>query len=164
VRQGTDTTPLINAEFVVAGDMVILDSLIVFIISLLIGALGIYVGARVVAGIDDYTYAIVTALIRGDHLGGRVGVVRLDTASGSGARSGRVRRRHQLAILRWLGQRQCDRTARLDRCPPGTVHPRDLWSRDLRRPRRPRPVATADRPSKLATGFTAYQLTVSSVF
>jgi hypothetical protein len=30
---------------------------------LLIGALGIYVGARVVTDYDDYTYAIVTALI-----------------------------------------------------------------------------------------------------
>lgn len=43
--------------------MAILDSLIVFVVSLLIGALGIYVGARVVSGSDDYTYAIVTALI-----------------------------------------------------------------------------------------------------
>lgn len=43
--------------------MAILDSFIVFVVSLLIGALGIYVGARVVSGNDDYTYAIVTALI-----------------------------------------------------------------------------------------------------
>ncbi|WP_135533281.1 MULTISPECIES: hypothetical protein [Halostella] len=43
--------------------MALIDSLIVFIVSLLIGALGIYVGARVIADYDDYTYAIVTALI-----------------------------------------------------------------------------------------------------
>jgi hypothetical protein len=43
--------------------MALLDSLIVFIVSLLIGALGIYVGARIIADVDDYTYAIVTALI-----------------------------------------------------------------------------------------------------
>jgi hypothetical protein len=43
--------------------MAVLDSVIVFLVSLLIGALGIYVGARVVADYDDYTYAIVTALI-----------------------------------------------------------------------------------------------------
>ena len=41
----------------------VLASLVVFVISLLIGALGIYVGARVVVDADDYTYAIVTALL-----------------------------------------------------------------------------------------------------
>ncbi|WP_247728460.1 hypothetical protein [Halovivax limisalsi] len=40
-----------------------LDSLIVFAISLLIGALGIYLGAKVIVDVEDYTYAIVTALI-----------------------------------------------------------------------------------------------------
>ncbi|WP_135820134.1 hypothetical protein [Halostella litorea] len=43
--------------------MALVDSLIVFAVSLLIGALGIYVGGRAVADVDDYTYAIVTALI-----------------------------------------------------------------------------------------------------
>jgi len=43
--------------------MALIDSVIVFLVSLLIGALGIYVGARVVSGYDDYTYAIVTALV-----------------------------------------------------------------------------------------------------
>ena len=43
--------------------MALIDSLIVFIVSLLIGALGIYIGARVVTDVEDYTYAIVTALI-----------------------------------------------------------------------------------------------------
>jgi len=43
--------------------MAILDSLVVFVVSLLIGALGVYVGARVVTGVDDYGYAVVTALI-----------------------------------------------------------------------------------------------------
>ena len=43
--------------------MALLDSIIVFVVSLLIGALGIYVGARVISDYDDYTYAIVTALI-----------------------------------------------------------------------------------------------------
>lgn len=43
--------------------MALLDSLVVFVVSLLVGALGIYVGGRVVAGYDDYSYAIVTALI-----------------------------------------------------------------------------------------------------
>lgn len=40
-----------------------IDSLIVFIVSLLIGAVGIYVGARLVVDTEDYTYAIVTALL-----------------------------------------------------------------------------------------------------
>lgn len=39
------------------------QSLVVFVISLLIGAFGIYVGGRVVTDYEDYTYAIVTALI-----------------------------------------------------------------------------------------------------
>lgn len=43
--------------------MALVDTLIVFVVSLLIGALGIYVGARVMADFDDYGYAIVTALI-----------------------------------------------------------------------------------------------------
>jgi len=43
--------------------MALIDSIVVFIVSLLIGAIGIYAGARVVADYDDYTYAIVTALI-----------------------------------------------------------------------------------------------------
>ncbi|WP_254768567.1 hypothetical protein [Salinilacihabitans rarus] len=43
--------------------MALVDSLIVFAVSLLIGALGIYVGARVIVDTEDYTYALVTALI-----------------------------------------------------------------------------------------------------
>lgn len=43
--------------------MAVIDSLIVFVVGLLIGALGIYIGARVITNTDDYTYAIVTALI-----------------------------------------------------------------------------------------------------
>jgi hypothetical protein len=38
-------------------------SLVSFLVSLLIGGLGIYVGARVIADVDDYTKAVVTALI-----------------------------------------------------------------------------------------------------
>ena len=37
--------------------------MIAFVVSLLVGALGIHVGARVLTPTDDYTYAIVTALI-----------------------------------------------------------------------------------------------------
>ena len=43
--------------------MALVDSIIVFVVSLLVGALGIYVGARVITGESDYGYAIVTALI-----------------------------------------------------------------------------------------------------
>lgn len=39
-----------------------LNSIIVFVVSLLIGALGIYVGARVIVDTADYTYAFITAL------------------------------------------------------------------------------------------------------
>lgn len=40
-----------------------LDSLVVFAVSLLVGAFGIYVGGRVITGADDFGYAVVTALI-----------------------------------------------------------------------------------------------------
>lgn len=43
--------------------MALVDSLIVFVVSLLIGAFGIYVGASVLTDEADYTYAIITALI-----------------------------------------------------------------------------------------------------
>ncbi|SIR98303.1 hypothetical protein [Natronorubrum thiooxidans] len=41
----------------------VVASIIVFIASLLIGALGIYVGARVIVGAGDFDHAIVTAII-----------------------------------------------------------------------------------------------------
>ncbi|NEU56638.1 hypothetical protein [Halorussus sp. MSC15.2] len=40
-----------------------LNYVIGFVVSLLIGAFGIYVGARVIADRDDYEYAILTALV-----------------------------------------------------------------------------------------------------
>lgn len=43
--------------------MALIDSIVAFVVSLLIGALGIYLGARVIVDTEDYTYAIVTALI-----------------------------------------------------------------------------------------------------
>ncbi|WP_265107851.1 hypothetical protein [Halosolutus halophilus] len=43
--------------------MSLLESSIVFAVSLLIGAVGIYAGAKVIVDAEDYTYAIVTALI-----------------------------------------------------------------------------------------------------
>jgi hypothetical protein len=43
--------------------MALLDSLVVFVVSLLVGAFGIYVGARLITNYDNYTYAIVTALV-----------------------------------------------------------------------------------------------------
>lgn len=43
--------------------MALVDSLIVFVVSLLIGALGIYVGGRVLTDRASYTHAIVTALV-----------------------------------------------------------------------------------------------------
>ncbi|SIS01828.1 hypothetical protein [Natronorubrum thiooxidans] len=40
-----------------------IDNLIVFVVSLLIGAVGIYTGAKVIVDAENYTYAIVTALL-----------------------------------------------------------------------------------------------------
>ncbi|MXV63191.1 hypothetical protein GS429_14160 [Natronorubrum sp. JWXQ-INN-674] len=39
-----------------------LDSLVVFLVSLLIGALGLHIGAIVIADVSDYTHAFFTAL------------------------------------------------------------------------------------------------------
>lgn len=41
----------------------VVGSIVGFIVSLLVGALGIYAGARVITDVDDYWYAFVTALI-----------------------------------------------------------------------------------------------------
>lgn len=43
--------------------MALLDTLLAFALGLVVGAFGIYVGGRVVTDIDDYTYAIITALL-----------------------------------------------------------------------------------------------------
>ena len=43
--------------------MALTDSLVVFVVGLLIGGLGIHVGASVVAGARDYSHAVVTAAI-----------------------------------------------------------------------------------------------------
>lgn len=43
--------------------MAIVEQLTVFAISLLTGGLGIYFAARLVTGVDDYSYAIGTALV-----------------------------------------------------------------------------------------------------
>lgn len=43
--------------------MALIESFVVFVVSLLVGGLGIYAGARVLAGIDDYSRAVVTAAI-----------------------------------------------------------------------------------------------------
>lgn len=43
--------------------MALLETLVAFVASLLIGALGIYLGASVLTDVEDYSYAIVTALI-----------------------------------------------------------------------------------------------------
>jgi hypothetical protein len=43
--------------------MPITDNIVVFVVSVLIGGVGIYVGGRLLAGVDDYGHAIVTALI-----------------------------------------------------------------------------------------------------
>lgn len=43
--------------------MALIDTIVVFAVSLLIGALGIYVGGRLVTDVDDYGYAVVTALV-----------------------------------------------------------------------------------------------------
>lgn len=43
--------------------MAVVDNAVVFVVSLLIGGVGIYVGGRVVAGRGDYGHAVLTALV-----------------------------------------------------------------------------------------------------
>lgn len=41
----------------------VVGTIVSFVVALLVGGLAIYLSARVVADVDDYSYAIVTALI-----------------------------------------------------------------------------------------------------
>ena len=41
----------------------VLGAVVSFVVALLVGGLGVYVGARVVADVDDYSRAVITALI-----------------------------------------------------------------------------------------------------
>lgn len=41
----------------------VLGSIVAFVVALLIGGLAIYISARVISGVDDYSRAVVTALI-----------------------------------------------------------------------------------------------------
>lgn len=43
--------------------MALVDTIIVFVVSLLIGGLGLYVGASLLTDVEDYSYALVTAFI-----------------------------------------------------------------------------------------------------
>lgn len=43
--------------------MGLVDTLIVFIVSLLIGGFGIYAGGRIITGVDSYEHAVFTAAI-----------------------------------------------------------------------------------------------------
>ncbi|MDZ5809928.1 hypothetical protein U4E84_00985 [Halorubrum sp. AD140] len=40
-----------------------LGSLVAFVVALLVGGLAIYISARVIADVDDYSHAVVTALV-----------------------------------------------------------------------------------------------------
>ena len=41
----------------------VLGTIVSFVAALLVGGLAIYLSARVVTGVDDYSYAVITALI-----------------------------------------------------------------------------------------------------
>lgn len=43
--------------------MALIDTVIIFLINLLIGGTGIYIGARVVTNENDFSYAVISALI-----------------------------------------------------------------------------------------------------
>ena len=41
----------------------VLGAIVSFVVALLVGGLGIYISGRLVAGVDDYSHAVVTALL-----------------------------------------------------------------------------------------------------
>ena len=41
----------------------VLGTIVSFVVALLVGGLGIYISGRVVADVDDYSHAVVTALV-----------------------------------------------------------------------------------------------------
>ena len=41
----------------------IIGSVVAFVVALLVGGLAIYAGASIIADVDDYSYAVVTALV-----------------------------------------------------------------------------------------------------
>lgn len=43
--------------------MALVDTVVVFVVSLLVGALGIHVGAALITGTEDYSHAVLTALL-----------------------------------------------------------------------------------------------------
>lgn len=45
------------------GSRMVVGLIVSFVVALLVGGLAIYVSGRVVAGVDDYSHAVVTALI-----------------------------------------------------------------------------------------------------
>ena len=66
--QGVNSFPRVNnrttKDGVATGTTIaLIDSIVVFIVSLLIGALDIYIGARVIADREDCSCALITALI-----------------------------------------------------------------------------------------------------
>jgi len=93
--------------------MALVESIIGFVVSLLIGAAGIYLGASLLTDVEDYTYAIVTALIASLGLVPRRGVPRLDPLLRGTAGATRVYRRDQLPLPRRLGRSHRHRPDRL---------------------------------------------------
>ena len=43
--------------------MALLESLVTFVVSMLVGALGIYLGASLIVDVEDYSYAIMVAFV-----------------------------------------------------------------------------------------------------
>lgn len=41
----------------------VLGSIIAFIVALLVGGLAIYISARIIVGVDDYSHAVITAVV-----------------------------------------------------------------------------------------------------
>jgi hypothetical protein len=119
----------------------VVGSLIVFAVSLLIGAVGIYAGGRIVAGVDSYAYAIITALI-GHRLGVKWISLWMDPTVGPDPRIHCVSCSDQLALPWRLGRCTVHRPDCVGRRPRGALRARSGWGGWIRcgwRPRRIKP-------------------------
>jgi hypothetical protein len=117
-------------------DMAVVDSLVVFAVSLLLGSLGIHPGALVVTGVRDTSQAVGTAVIGaivwvvGATLGGWI------PFSGQCWSRG-VRRRHHVVLSPRLARGRRHYTGRLDRLAGSAIGPRQGRDDLVRSPRRP---------------------------
>lgn len=116
--------------------MLLIGTLIMFVISLLVGATGIYIGARVIIGTKNFTYTIITALISSIVWAGVAFLLGWIPFLGP-----------LLALSRWVAARHRDRADHVDGLAGHPVRARGPRYRHARRHRGHRRVRTAGTPA-----------------